>query len=109
MSFAEVLAGLPAVDHLAAIELSGPDGETAQVENKPGSQGSLKVYADLLARFGTLDRAAAEAGLIMYAQHTMDARAHPGKHPNIDRLLAIVSNGRAWTGRCVAMAQDDGA
>jgi hypothetical protein len=101
MSFAEVLAGLPAVDHLAAIELTGPNGETEAVENKPGSQGSLKVYADLLTRFGQLDRAAAEAGLIMYAEHTMDARANPGKHPNIDRLLTIVTDGRAWTGTLI--------
>lgn len=106
MSFAEVLAGLPAVDHLAAVELTGPDGETARVENKPGSQGSLKVYADLLARFGKFDRAAAEAGLIMYAEHAMDARANPGKHPNIDRLLAIVADGRAWRGECVALERD---
>lgn len=101
MSFAEVLAGLPAADDLTAIELTGPDGETARVENKPGSQGSLKVYRYLLERFGKLDRAAAEAGLIMYAEHGMDARANPGKHPNIDRLLAIVADGRAWQGQVV--------
>lgn len=101
MSFAEVLAGLPAVDHLSAIELTGPDGESARVENKTGSQGSLKVYNDLLARFGKLDRAAAESGLILYAEHTLDARAHPGKHPNIDRLIGIVADGRAWHGKWV--------
>jgi hypothetical protein len=101
MSFAEVLAGLPAVDHLAAIELTGPDGETVRVENKPGSQGSLKVYAYLLEKFGRLDRAAAESGLILYAEHTLDARANPGKHPNIDRLLGIVADGRSWSGQAV--------
>jgi len=101
MSFAEVLAGLPAADDLVAIELTGPDGETARVENKPGSQGSLKVYRYLLERFGKLDRAAAESGLIMYAEHSLDARANPGKHPNIDRLLAIAADGRAWQGQVV--------
>lgn len=101
MSFAEVLAGLPAVDHLAAIELTGPDGETARVENKPGSQGSLKVYSYLLERFGKFDRAAAEAGLIMYAEHTLDAWDNPGKHPNIDRLRTIAADGRAWHGQAV--------
>ncbi|NTV95145.1 MAG: DUF2322 family protein [Thiobacillus sp.] len=109
MSFAEVLAGLPEVGHLSGIELTGPDGETARVENKPGSQGSLKVYAYLLERFGKLDRAAAEAGLIMYAEHTLDARANPGKHPNIDRLLAIVADGRAWGGKCVTQGRDEEA
>jgi len=44
MNFAEQLALLPAVDHLAAIELL--DGETvlARIENKPGQAGSLRVY-----------------------------------------------------------------
>lgn len=106
MSFAEVLAGLPPVDDLIAIELTGPEGERAWVDNKPGSQGSLKVYRYLLEKFGQLDRAAAEAGLIMYAEHSLDARAHPGKHPNIDRLLAIVSDGRAWAGKCVTERRD---
>lgn len=106
MSFAEVLAGLPAVDHLSGIELTGPDGEKAWVENKPGSQGSLKVFNYLLQKYGVLDRKAAEAGLIMYAEHTMDARANPGRHPNIDRLLAIWADGRAWTGRCVPQGRD---
>ncbi|TCJ15406.1 DUF2322 family protein [Parasulfuritortus cantonensis] len=101
MSFAEVLAGLPEVDHLSGIELTGPDGEQERVENKPGSQGSLKVYHYLLDKFGVLDRTAANAGLIMYAEHTLDARANPGKHPNIDRLLAIAADGRAWHGQAV--------
>jgi len=109
MSFAEVLAGLPAADDLAVIELTRPDGETARVENKPRSQGSMKVYRYLLEKFGKLDRAAAEAGLIMYAEHSLDARAHPGTHPNIDRLLAIIADGRAWTGRCVTQGRDGGA
>ncbi len=106
MSFAEVLAGLPPIDHLTAIDLTGPEGETDRVENKPGSQGSLKVYLYLLEKFGKLDRAAAEAGLIMYTEHTLDARANPGKHPNIDRLLAIVSDGRTWSGVCVMQESD---
>lgn len=109
MSFAEVLAGLPPADDLIAIELTSPEGETAWVENKPGSQGSLKVYRYLLEKFGQFDRAAAEAGLIMYAEHTLDARAHPGKHPNIDRLMAIVADGRAWGGRCVTERRDEEA
>jgi hypothetical protein len=30
--------------------------------------------------------------LQLYAEHTADARLHPGKHPNIDRLLAIAED-----------------
>jgi hypothetical protein len=99
MSFAEVLAGLPAIDDLSGIELIGPEGEVVQIENKPGSQGSVKVYRYLLQKYGKLDRAAAEAGLILYSEHTFDARANPGKHPNVDRLLAIVADGRPWLGK----------
>jgi hypothetical protein len=99
MSFAEVLAGLPAVEHLSGIELTGPDGENVLLENQPGSQGSLKVYHYLLQKYGSINREAANAGLILYSEHTFDARANPGKHPNIDRLLAIAADGRPWQGR----------
>jgi hypothetical protein len=89
MNFAEQLARLPAVDHLAAIELL--DGETvlARIENKPGQAGSLRVYHALYQEFGAIDTLAAEKGLRIYAEHSDDARAHPGKHPNIDRLIGL--------------------
>jgi hypothetical protein len=29
----------------------------------------------------------------LYAEHTVDAQANPGKHPNIDRLIALVADG----------------
>jgi hypothetical protein len=99
VNFAERLAGLPATDHLAGIDLSGPDGANARLDNVPGSQGSVRVYAYLLDRHGVLDAAAAAEGLALYAEHAADARAHPGKHPNIDRLLAIAAGGGSWQGR----------
>ncbi|MNU01880.1 hypothetical protein D3C72_2454080 [compost metagenome] len=37
---------------------------------------------------GSITPAAASLGLEWYAEHVADARAFPGKHPNIDRLLA---------------------
>ena len=37
---------------------------------------------------------AARAGLEFYAEHTEDARANPGKHPNIDRLLELAQGER---------------
>jgi len=37
--------------------------------------------------------AAAKQGLELYAEHTADAKAFPGKHPNIDRLLTMLANG----------------
>jgi len=98
VSFADNLNLLPETGHLAVIELTGPDGEAAVIENVPGSQGSVRVYAWLFAKYGDLGRMAAAEGLELYAEHVADARAHPGKHPNIDRLLAIVVDGRPWYG-----------
>ncbi|MNL68949.1 hypothetical protein D3C87_1937510 [compost metagenome] len=61
----------------------------ATIENKPGQTGSLVVYAALAALYGgSITPAAASLGLEWYAEHVADARAFPGKHPNIDRLLA---------------------
>lgn len=91
MNFADNLAALPAVNHLAGLELHQGDTVVAVIENRPGSAGSVRVYAALAARYGDIGREAAEAGLRLYAEHGEDARLHPGKHPNIDRLLAIVA------------------
>jgi hypothetical protein len=99
MSFADNLGLLPDVGHLTSIELVGPAGETAVIENVSGSQGSARVYAWLFAKYGDLGRMAAAEGLEIYAEHVADARANPGKHPNIDRLLEIVLDGRPWSGR----------
>lgn len=92
-TFSEILAGLEPCDHLQRIELLDQDGHIiGQIENQPGSQGSVKVYQHLLQKFGRLDTVAAQYGLALYAEHTADADANPGKHPNIDRLLDIISN-----------------
>lgn len=90
MNFADTLKTLPAVAHLAALRLLDADGQVlATIENKPGQAGSLAVYHALAQRHGgRISPAAAAEGLALYAEHTADARAHPGKHPNIDRLLA---------------------
>ena len=93
-SFADNLKTLPGIETLAALVLRGPDGvEVARIENRPGSQGSLAVYSHLAQVHGSIDNSAAQAGLLLYAKHTEDARLNPGKHPNIDRLLAISQGG----------------
>lgn len=91
MTFADTLATLPPVDHLARIELLRDGTVIAVIENRPGQAGSLRVYHALLQRHGRIDAAAAQEGLGLYAEHTADARTHPGKHPNIDRLFEIVA------------------
>ena len=63
------------------------------IENKAGSQGSLAVYNHLGQLWGAINSDAAKQGLDIFAEHTADSRANPGKHPNIDRLLNIAENG----------------
>ncbi|GHU34155.1 hypothetical protein AGMMS50256_27390 [Betaproteobacteria bacterium] len=89
--FAENLKKLPGISHLAAIRLlDGEGNEIAIIENKAGSLGSLAVYNHLAQTFGAITPDAARKGLELFAEHTEDARKHPGKHPNIDRLLALI-------------------
>ena len=90
--FKDNLAQLPAIDSIERIDLvDGQGAVVADIENKPGKQGSLAVYHYLQQAFGQLDARAAEHGLAIFAEHTADARNRPGAHPNIDRLLAIVA------------------
>ncbi|HEX7684643.1 MAG TPA: DUF2322 family protein [Trinickia sp.] len=94
--FKDNLALLPAIDAVERIDLvDGQGAVAATIENKPGKQGSLAVYHYLQQAFGKLDAAAAEHGLAVFAEHTADARARPGAHPNVDRLLEIVSGAPA--------------
>ena len=90
--FAANLALLPPIDSLTHIDLAGPAGQTvATIENQPGKTGSLAVYQYLAQTFDSLDAEAATHGLAVFAEHTADAKARPGAHPNIDRLFAIIA------------------
>lgn len=103
MAFADNLKTLPSITHLAALELLDARGDVvAIIENKPGKAGSLTVYAALAARYGQINDAAAREGLDLFAEHTADARANPGKHPNIDRLIALIGTQTALSVRTVA-------
>lgn len=94
MAFADNLKTLPGVAHLTGLQLLDDSGTAvATLENKPGSAGSVAVYHALAQRFGAITVEAAHEGLSLYAEHTADARSHPGKHPNIDRLLQLVERG----------------
>lgn len=91
-TFKDNLQQLPSIDGVQRIDLTDDAGNVvASIENQPGKQGSLAVYAYLAQCFGTLDAKAAEHGLIVFAEHTADARNRPGAHPNVDRLLAIAA------------------
>lgn len=94
MAFADNLKQLPKVSHLAALQLFDRQGNlVAMIENKPGQSGSLAVYNHLAQLYGAITPEAAEKGLELYAEHAEDARVHPGKHPNIDRLVTLVTEG----------------
>jgi hypothetical protein len=98
MAFADNLKQLPPVTQLVELQLIDAAGAlAATIENKPGKAGSLAVYHALAARHGGIDVAAAEEGLEIFAEHTADARANPGKHPNIDRLLEVIASGQGYT------------
>lgn len=97
-NFAENLAQLADVAEFSKLELCDVAGNpVAVIENKPGSQGSLRVYRHLAEKWGSINPAAAEEGLQIYAEHTEDARQNPGKHPNIDRLFDIIASGSGYT------------
>lgn len=103
MTFANNLAQLPPVAHLAGLHLLDAAGNVvATIENKPGKAGSLAVYAALATRHGCINAAAAEEGLQLFAEHTETARTHPGSHPNIDRLLEVIATGQALAVKLVA-------
>ncbi len=98
MNFADRLKQLPSVSHLAGLQLLDANGQMlATIENKPGQAGSLAVYHGLAAKHGgAISPAAAAEGLEWYSEHLADAQAHPGKHPNIDRLLAWAAGNASY-------------
>jgi hypothetical protein len=94
MAFAENLKQLPKVSHLSALQLLDKEGTVVStIENKPGQAGSLAVYNHLAQLYGAITVEAAKKGLELYAEHAVDAQAHPGKHPNIDRLVTLITEG----------------
>ncbi len=96
--FSDYLATLETTDHIQKIDLFGKDTNlVGTIENKPGSQGSVKVYHHLLKKHGSINKEAAKEGLKIYAEHTQDAEENPGKHPNIDRLFGVIETGETLT------------
>ncbi|PHV11633.1 isochorismatase family protein [Chitinimonas sp. BJB300] len=89
LKFPEVLACLPRIDHLAGMQLWREGKLESIIENRPGQTGSLAVYNALYRDFGAITPKAARLGQWLYSEHAEDARKHPGKHPNIDRLFSL--------------------
>ncbi len=92
MSFVDNLNTLPEAQG-ARIRLRDVHGvECGVIENAPGTAGSFRLYAYLALQHGGITQQAAEEGILLYAEHSEDARQYPGKHPNIDRLLDCIAH-----------------
>lgn len=103
MAFADNLKTLPSIAHVAELQLIDADGTlVASIPNAPGKAGSVTVYNALAARHGGINVAAAQEGLELFAEHTEDAKARPGAHPNIDRLLEVIATGKGYTVKVIA-------
>ena len=87
--FKDNLEQFPPVDIVERIDITQGDKPQGSILNADGQRGSLALYYYLYKTMGELDVYAARRGLELYAEHTADARANPGKHPNIDRLILI--------------------
>lgn len=92
--FADNLAQFPSIESIERIEFYQDGHKKDSVDNVDGQKGSLALYFYLFKTMGTLDLAAARRGLELYAEHTADAHAHVGKHPNIDRLILVESTNK---------------
>lgn len=104
MAFADNLQLLPTIDHLAELQLIDAQGNVAAtIPNQPGKAGSVRLYAALAAKHGSINVAAAQEGLELFAEHTDAARQHPGSHPNIDRLLHVVASGQGYGVKLIAV------
>jgi hypothetical protein len=101
LKFADTLKTLPefAGDKLVLTDAAG--AEVATIANAPGTAGSFRVYAHLAQRHGAINAEAAAEGLAIYAEPTEDATRHPGKHPNIDRLIGLMLSGATLSARIV--------
>ncbi len=100
-NFADNLKQLENTDKYVRMRLFDDLGNACgEILNQPGSSGSFRVYYHLAVKWGGIGNKAAQEGLELFAEHAVDARANPGKHPNIDRLLAVVDGGVGYSVRC---------
>jgi len=101
MKFADTLKPLPEFSGETLVLSDSTGAEIATIANAPGTAGSFRVYAYLAQEYGMINAEAAAEGLAIFAEHTEDASRHPGKHPNIDRLIAILATGVPLNARIV--------
>lgn len=101
MKFADTLHTLPEFTGEKLVLTDATGAEVAHIANAPGSAGSFRVYAYLAQQYGAINAEAAAEGLAIFAEHTEDASRHPGRHPNIDRLIDLLKTGNPLGARVV--------
>jgi hypothetical protein len=99
MKFADALKTLPEFAGEKLVLTDAVGAEVATIANAPGTAGSFRVYAYLAQQHGAITPDA--AGLAIFAEHAQDASAHPGKHPNIDRLMGLMVSGETLNARII--------
>lgn len=98
MDFKTILETLPAIDHLSGLSVYDDHQEIHHIPAVEGKLGSLRVYHALAQQFnGKLDRTSAEKGIELFAEHSLDAQQHAGKHPNIDLLFKVIAQNLSLT------------
>lgn len=97
MDFKSILDTLPSIDNLTGLDVLENDKVIHHIPAVAGKLGSLRVYHALALEFnGKLDRTCAEKGLALFAEHTLDAKENPAKHPNIDLLFKVVNENLSY-------------
>ena len=92
-NFKDVLETLEDASHVKRIDLFDQDNNLkGSILSKPGTSGSVRVYHHLWKTFGIIDVNAAIEGIELFSEHVKVAENHPGRHPNIDRLLQIIED-----------------
>ena len=98
MNFQQILQTLPSIEGIQQINIINSQGDIVHsIPAISGKLGSLRVYHALAQQYqGKLDKNSAHQGIIWFAEHYQDALENPGKHPNIDLLLAVIANDEYW-------------
>lgn len=91
-TFKENLATLRSIDAVDKITLLKEGIEVGTIPNAEGKRGSLQVYANVLNfQDGEIGLEQALQALEIFSEYVQIAKDNPGEHPNIDRLLDIVT------------------
>jgi|TARA_B100001093_G_scaffold489337_1_gene527408 hypothetical protein len=91
--FKDILETLEEASHVRRIDLfDQANNLNGSILSKPGTLGSIRVYHHLWKTFGVIDVNAAIEGIELFSEHVKAAEDHPGRHPNIDRLLQIIED-----------------